>query len=197
MGINYGSINSEMELEDELNQIDWDNMFVDIPFLEDDFRIFEDVSPSLEVVEDEVATTTKIASGPTVESWIEELLMKDDDDEHNNSNQAAVEVLGDDFLWSDLLVDSHQEDCLPSDDHRDSSYASPSPTTPPFEDKNSSTCSNSEGNAVQIATTSDNYDISGKEIPNFESNGENCKSGDDALDLDDSDRDPLSKKRKR
>ncbi|KAL2895330.1 bZIP transcription factor 50 [Bienertia sinuspersici] len=149
-----------MEL-DQLNEIDWEHVFNDLP-------------PS-SMEQDSAA----VNANQTVESWIEELLMKDDDEE-----QQAALALENDFMWSDLLLDSPRVDCQPSDD------------------KSSPSCSNSELNANRAT----NYDYgntitnSGEDttnIPNFESNGENDKSGDDALELDDTDDDPLSKKRKR
>lgn len=134
----------------ELNEIDWEHMFE-----EDGFDIFKDVSTSLE----EENTGTAIN---TVDSWIEELLM-------NGDEEAGVGVeLGNDFMWSDLLLDS------------------------PLEDKSSPSCSNSEVN-VKITSNYTN-DNSGEDIPNFESNN---KSEDDVLELHDTDSDPLSKKRKR
>uniref|UniRef100_A0A803N4T0 Uncharacterized protein n=1 Tax=Chenopodium quinoa TaxID=63459 RepID=A0A803N4T0_CHEQI len=81
--------------------IDWDNLFP-----ENKFHFFSDVPPSLE---DEA--TTGIAKENTIESWIEELLMKDDDE--HNINQAQAKS-GNDFRWSDLLLDTPQ----PPDEQR-------------------------------------------------------------------------------
>uniref|UniRef100_A0A803N6K3 BZIP domain-containing protein n=1 Tax=Chenopodium quinoa TaxID=63459 RepID=A0A803N6K3_CHEQI len=153
---------------DELNEIDWDNLFP-----EGEFEFFSDVPPSLE---DDA--TTGIAKENTIESWVEELLMKDD--EEHDINQAQLE-LSNDILWYDILLDTPQ----PSDE----------PASLP--NSNSSSCSNSEDNVAKI-----NSNCSGGDVPNFESNGEkseNDKSGDDVLDLDDDTDhdDPLSKKRKR
>lgn len=146
----------------ELNEIDWEHMFE-----EDGFDIFKDVSTSLE----EENTGTAIN---TVDSWIEELLM-------NGDEEAGVGVeLGNDFMWSDLLLDSPLEDRQPSDERES------------LEDKSSPSCSNSEVN-VKITSNYTN-DNSGEDIPNFESNN---KSEDDVLELHDTDSDPLSKKRKR
>lgn len=181
---------------DELNEFDWEIIFDDVCNPQNGFDIFKQVPPSLE---DEAPATG--TANDAVQSWIEELLMNDDDQHHDH--QPAEELAsGDDSMWADLLVDSPQE--VPQSSHeRDSSEASPSP--PLSEDKNSPSCSNSQVNVKITSTNSDddrNYNDhnsnNGEEIPNFESNGENDKSGDDdVLELDDADHDSLSKKRKR
>ncbi|CAO2817435.1 unnamed protein product [Amaranthus hypochondriacus] len=159
-----------MEVEG-LNEYEWEHIFHDLEIPRNGF-------------DDVFTEASSLPATEAIDSWIEELLMNDDGEQTSAPNDC--------FTWSDLLVDSPNENFQVSDEH------------PPTEVKSSPNASESEGNLVDATRNPIDYDYKSNNngdgnTRNFKSNGENDKSGDDNLegkDID-SDADPLSKKRKR
>ncbi|KAJ8432676.1 hypothetical protein Cgig2_034002 [Carnegiea gigantea] len=170
----------ELELSDEhgvnmMEEIDWEHMFDDVQFPEDVFDFVDAIPPAPDVAG---------------ESWIgeiEQLLMKDDDyDESHNQNSDVV----DGFTLSDILLDSPEQERQPS---------------PEIIEKNSPCPSNSNSNSDSDLEANVNVDGNANLTDNNHNNTSpnfDFKADDAAEDLndskeDDTDDDPLSKKRKR
>jgi len=167
----------ELQLLDEhgmkiMEEIDWEHMFDDVQFPEGAFD-FVDAIPAAPVV-----------AGDSWIEQIEQMLMKDDDDDNHNQNSDVV----DGFTLSDILLDSPEQERQLSREVIERNSPCPS---------NSNSNSDSEGN-VNVDSNANLTVVNHKNgSPNFDSKDDAAAEVLNDSKEDDTDDDPLSKKRKR